>query len=184
MCAVGDLVTFLMFGSASYVLAFWIYSTIKGLMLIWLACSICGMFVAENRKSVTMLSAAIISLGAASLVIAMAFTGETLKEILLDGEIAANFILLGMIFLGWLGRRDKLTAEWKWITAGFMLMVGGDLLFTLLWYFWDGARHWYPVSTIGAQLIWAISPLIPHRLCHARADLGQRIQDTERISVC
>jgi hypothetical protein len=184
MCATGDLITFLFYGQASYASAFWIFYSLKYLMLVWLACSICGMFVAEKRKSFATLSAAFLSLGSAAMITVFASAGETLKNKLLDGEIAANMILLAVVFIGWIGRRDRLTGMWKFITFGFMVMVASDLIFTILWTFWDGARHFYPIGAISAQLIWIIGPLRSVRLPEFRKSLGHEVKDAQNVSVC
>jgi len=164
--------------------AAWGQTAIKELMLVWLACAICGMFVQERRKSMAVFSAAFLSVGSASIIVAVGSAGETLKQKLLDGEIAANMILLGFVAVGWISRREKLNQAWKWIAVGFMVMIGSDLVFTALWMVWDGARHWYPLGCISAQVIWVCGPLRTVRLSECRADLGQRIVETERVSVC
>jgi hypothetical protein len=183
MCAVGDIITFLLYGHPGYASAFWIYYSLKYLVLIWLACSICGMFVAEKRKSFATISAAFLSLASGALITVFSANGETLKDKLLDGEIAANMILLAIVFIGWIGRRDRLTGTWKWITVGFMVMVGSDLVFTILWTFWDGARHWYPLGAIAAQAIWIIGPMRKVRLDCARLELGRAFieEDIRRL---
>lgn len=185
----------------------WAAKGLRGLMLIWLACSICGMFVAEKRKSFATLSAAFLSLGSAALITVFASSGETLKDKLLDGEISANMILLGIVALGWIGRRDRLTGAWKWIVAGFVLMVGSDLAFTILWagmpavrinshilipaWQWAGARHWYPLGAIAAQLIWLIGPLKadwdakkPYTLPEFRQSLEKQFPKVEKVRIC
>ena len=68
MCAAGDLITFLLFGSPYYAFAFWIYNCIKGLMLCWLACEILSRFVAERSKARVRACAAILSFGGAAVV--------------------------------------------------------------------------------------------------------------------
>jgi hypothetical protein len=183
MCAMGDLITFLFYGQPSYVQAFWIFYSLKYLMLIWLACSICGMFVAERRKSMATISAAFLSLGSAALITVFASAGETLKNKLLDGEIAANMILLAVVFIGWIGRRDRLTGMWKFISLGFMVMVGSDLVFTILWTFWDGARHWYPLGCISAQVIWICGPLKKVRLPEFRKSLGHEMPEVQKVTL-
>lgn len=162
----------------------WSQMAVKQLMLLWLACAICGMFVAERNKVQTIITAAFLSLAGGALVTVAFCTGETLKDRLLDGEIAANFLLLGMVALGWIGRRDRLSPAWKWITAGFMVMIGSDLACTALWTFWEGARHYYPVGAIAAQAIWCAGPLWPHKMRELRGSLGQRIPEGEKVSVC
>ena len=130
------------------------------------------------------LSAAFLSLGSASIIVAVGTAGETLKQKLLDGEIAANMILLGFVAVGWISRREKLNQAWKWIAVGFMVMVGSDLLFTALWMAWDWARHLYPIGAISAQLIWIAGQLRTIRLPECRANLGQRITEAQKGSVC
>lgn len=161
----------------------WTAKSLRGLMLIWLACSICGMFVAEKRKSFATLSAAFLSLGSAALITVFASSGETLKDKLLDGEISANMILLGIVALGWIGRRDRLTGAWKWIVAGFVLMVGSDLVFTVLWTFWAGARHFYPLGAIAAQLTWIYGAMGKFKLPEFRQSLEKQFPKVEKVTV-
>jgi hypothetical protein len=159
VCAAGDLATFLLFGSPFYSFAFWIYSAIKGLMLCGLACEILARFVAERNKARVRACAAILSFGGAAVVAFFFWQGETLKDRFLDGEIAASMILLGLIGLGWITRLSYLSNVWRWIAAGFVLLVGWDLVITALWTLWDGARHWYPLGTIAAQAVWVLGGL-------------------------
>jgi len=182
-----DSVAFAIFQNCNidfYAWSAWAAKGIRGLLLIWLACAICGMFVQEQRKSFTVLSAAFLSIGSASIIVAVGSAGDTLKQKLLDGEIAANMILLGFVAVGWISRREKLNQAWKYIAVGFMVMIGSDLVFTALWMAWDGARHLYPIGEISAQLVWIIGPLRTVRLSECRADLGQRIVETQKVSVC
>lgn len=181
--AISDMALIFLFGGPRYVTASWSQIAIKELMLIWLACSICGMFVAERRKSFATISAAFLSLAAGSLITVFSANGETLKDKLLDGEIAANMILLGMVFVGWVSRKDRLDSTWKCITAGFMVMVGSDLVFTILWTFWDGARHWYPLGVVAAYLIWVAGPMRKVRLGEFRVSLGHKIAESQKVSV-
>lgn len=185
-CAFGDLILLAIFSSfhEAYAWAFWGYFALKYLFLCLLGCHICGMFVQERNKSQARIAAGVISLGTAAFVTVAYCSAETLKNSLLDGEIAANMVLLGIIALTWIGKRDNLTSSWKWITAGFLIMIGSDLLCTALWTFWDGARHWYPLGAISAQMVWVIGPLKSHRLAEARVSLGKKIPEAERVSVC
>lgn len=183
-CAISDIALFFAFGGRFYLAASWSQIAFKELMLIWMACSICGMFVAEKRKSFATLSAAFLSVGSAAMITVFSASGETLKDKLLDGEIAANMILLGIVAIGWISRRAMLDQTWKWIVAGFVLMVGSDLVFTGLWTFWAGARHWYPIGAISAQLTWIVGPLRSVRLPEFRKGLGHKIAEAERVSVC
>jgi hypothetical protein len=182
-CAMSDFALVFIFGRPFYAWASWGQVAIKQLMLIWLACSICGIFVQERRKSFTRITAAFLSLGSAAIITALSASGETLKDRLLDAEIAANMILLGMVFIGWISRRAMLDQTWKWIVAGFMLMVGSDLLFTGLWTFWDGARHWYPMGAIAAQAVWIAGPLKSVRLDEVRHNLGHKFPQVEKMRV-
>jgi hypothetical protein len=83
--------------------------------------------------------------------------GETIKDKLLDAEIVACCVLLAYILLAWIGGNTSNDNKWK--AAGFVAMIGGDLICTLLWLKWDGARHWYWTGAIAAYLIWAGGPL-------------------------
>jgi hypothetical protein len=187
LCAISDMATFLVFQLFSrtvYAWSYWGAHSLKGLLLIWLGCSICGMFAAEKDKLKIVFGSGFISASIMSFVMFAFFRGDSLKDRLLDAEIVASMILLAMVALGWLGRSSYLSPAWKVITAGFVLMVGSDLLFTALWMFWGGARHWYPLGTITAYLVWVAGPLMPHRLKDCRLSLGQRVQEAERVSVC
>jgi hypothetical protein len=166
-----------------YAWSAWAAKGIRGLMLIWLACSICGMFVAERRKSFATISAAFLSLASGALITVFSANGETLKDKLLDGEIAANMILLAIVFIGWIGRRDRLEQTWKWIALGFMVMVGSDLVFTILWTFWEGARHWYPMGAIAAYLIWVAGPLRRVKLPEFRQSLQHKFGEIEKVRI-
>jgi hypothetical protein len=186
VCAVGDFVTAIVLhflGATAYGKTFWGFYSLKYLMLIWLACSICGMFVAERRKSFATISAAFLSLASGALITVFSANGETLKDKLLDGEIAANMILLAIVFIGWIGRRDRLEQTWKWIALGFMVMVGSDLVFTILWTFWEGARHWYPMGAIAAYLIWVAGPLRRVKLPEFRQSLQHKFGEIEKVRI-
>lgn len=187
VCAFGDFLAFL-FLRYSNPYAFqcfgWVYWAGKGLMLIWLGCSICGMFAAERDRLKVVFATAFMSASSISIVMSVFFASEKLKDRLLDAEIVTNLIIFGMIFLGWIGRRAFLSKEWKWITAGFMLMVAGDLAVTLLWFVWDGARHWYALGNILALSIWIAGPIASVNLVEFRRSIGQRIVEAEKVSVC
>lgn len=169
--------------SASFIYGWcaWIQLAAKSLLLIWLGCSICGMFVKERDKVKTVLATGFISAASMPLVVSAFFSRDSLKDRLLDAEIVASILLLGMIALGWIGRSSYLSAEWKIITAGFVLMVGSDLLFTALWTFWDGVRHWYPLGTIAALGVWVAGPILPYRLKDCRADLAKVYLQVEDV---
>ena len=186
MCAIGDLVTFAVFriSPAFYPWATWIRHAIKNLILLWLGCWICGQFVSERRRSTAVISTGMITACTVALVSVFFFAQDTWKNRLLDSEILMMVILWGVVALGWIGRQGRLTPAWKWITAGFLIMIGSDLLCTALWTFWDGARHWYPLGAISAQMVWVIGPLKSHKLAEARVNLGQRIPEGEKVSVC
>lgn len=162
----------------------WLQLAGKGLLLIWLGCSICGKFAAECDRLKVVFATAFMSASSISIVMSVFFASEKLKDRLLDAEIVTNLIIFGMIFLGWLGRRAFLSKEWKWITAGFMVMVGGDLAVTLLWFVWDGARHWYALGNILALSIWIAGPIASMKLSEVRRSIGQRIITAEKVSVC
>lgn len=181
--ALMDVVTFAVFRywPEVYPTATWSRHGIRNLILIWLGCSICGMFSEKRVQSA--ITAAFLSLGTAALVLSVGLAGETIKDKLLDAEIVACFVLLAYVALAWIGGRT-LESDNKWKAAGFLVMIGSDLIFTLLWLKWDGARHWYPLGAIAAQLVWIIGPLRSVKLPECRADLGHKITESERISVC
>lgn len=155
----------------------------KELLMLILGCSICGMFVPERNRSQARISVAFVCLAAMAMVIAFSSSGKDLKGRFLEGEIIANLILLSVVALAWIGRHKVLDSRWKWITAGFILMVGSDLLFTGLWTFWDGARHFYPLGAIAAQLVWVIGPLRSVRLPEFRQSLEKKFPAVEEMRV-
>ena len=187
-CAVTDFLAACFQGTVSHAVLYgrcgWVQYALKELMLVWLACQICGMFVAEQNRLQVRATAAFISLGTCALVMVAFFTADGLKERLLNGEIAANVVLMGIIFLGWLGRRDLLSKEWQAVTLGFLVMIIGDILVSALSYFWVAVQNWQAAPTIAGQIVWLLGPYVPHKLPCARAGLGQRVQEAERISVC
>lgn len=187
LCAVCDAATFLifeLFGRTAYAWSYWGAHSLKGLLLIWLGCSICGKLVNEKDESKVTYVSAFTSMVTLGLVTSCMFSADTLKNRLLDGEITANLMLAGLIGLSWICRQSAISGQWKWIVTGFLMMIGSDLLFTALWTFWDGARHWYPLGTIAALGVWVAGPILPYRLKDCRLSLGQRVQEAERISVC
>lgn len=183
LIALMDVVTFVVFRfwPEHYWQATWIRHAIRNMLLIWLGCSICGMF-SENRVQDT-IAAAFLSLGIAAMVFFVGSAGETIKDKLLGAEIVACFVLLAYIALAWIGGRT-LESDNKWKAAGFLVMIGSDLIFTLLWLKWDGARHWYPLGAISAQLVWVIGPLRKVRLREFRVGLGVKIKEAQKVSVC
>jgi len=179
LCAVGDAVTFTLLMVSSrdvYAWSYWGMRAGKYLLLCWLACEICGRMVAEKNRVTTKASTAFVSLISISLVAAVSSRAETLADRLLDGEIAANFILLGVVAVGWMTRKTFLSKDWKWMSAGFVVMIGGDLAVTLLWLVWPDAWRLYPVGGIAALLVWVIGPLRNVKLPEVRLDLGARLQ--------
>ena len=167
-----------------YFWAAWGQFYAKELMLIWLGCAICGMFVEGRNKSQAIISAALMSFFTMAFVVVFAFQGETLKERLLAAECIVDTILLLIVFVAWVGRGSKLSNEWKWITAGFLAMVGTDVFFTVGWFSAETMRHWYPVGQIIAYGVWICGPLRKVKLPEFRKSLGQKIQDAEKVSVC
>jgi hypothetical protein len=146
---------------------------VKEFMLIWLGCSICGMFVKGRNRTQAVISCAIISLGTVAMVLAFCFPEQRLKDRLLSAECIADMILLVIVFLAWIGRGIKLSGGWKWITAGFLVMVGTDVFFTIGWYSTDTIRHWYPVGQIAAYAIWVAGALKEFSLSESRVYLAK-----------
>lgn len=131
----------------------------KEVMLIWLGCSICGMFVEGRNRPQAVISAGVVSLFTIAIVMACCFSEQTLKDRLLAAECVADTILLVIVFVAWIGRAARLSNEWKWITAGFLLMVGTDVVFTIGWFSADTIRHWYPLGQILAYSVWVAGPM-------------------------
>jgi hypothetical protein len=162
----------------------WSQFAFKELFLIWLACAICGMFVAEKDRSRAYISAAFISLATCAMVTVFAFQAETLKDRMLDGVISANIVMLAIVFVAWIGRRQFLSDGWKVITIGFAALIGGDFLVTVLWKFWDGAQYWQQLPTIAAYLIWVAGPMRTVRLGEFRVSLEKKFPQVEKVRVC
>jgi hypothetical protein len=185
-CALSDSITFAILRFVSpyaYAWSYWASRSLKYMLLVWVGCSICGVFVDELHRFQAKITAFMVSICSAALITAFSASGETLKDKFLDGEISANMILLAIVALGWIGRRDRLNQTWKWIACGFMVMVGSDLIFTALWTFWDGARHFYPIGAIAAQLVWIVGPLRSVRLPEFRKSLEKRYAEVERVTL-
>lgn len=143
----------------SYCWSWWAVEGIQNLMLVGLGAHIVGKFVAEKNKW-HMTVGTLFAYGLSIVLVAdLAFTSDSLKDRLLNGEMAANSILLAIMFSGWIGRRSYLSAERKWIACGLMAWIGGSMLMTALWLFWNGAGTWYMAGTAPALLIWAARPL-------------------------
>jgi len=182
--ALMDIVTFFCFRfwPEHYWQATWIRHAIRNMLLVLLGCSVCGMFAEKNRIQAGFTAGAI-SLFMTSLVFCIGMSGKTLGNKLLEGEIVACLILLAYIALAWIGSAGKLSADNKWTAAGFMVMIGSDLVFTILWTFWDGARHFYPIGAISAQVIWICGPLRKIKLPECRADLGKKFGEIQKVRV-
>lgn len=183
--ALMDVVTFFFFRfwPENYWLATWTRHAIRNLLFVLLGCSVCGMFAEKVNRIQAGITAAVLSLSTGAMVLAMGMSGKTLSDKLLEGEIVACLMLLAYIALAWIGSAGKLSADNKWIAAGFVVMVGSDLVFTILWTFWDGARHWYPLGCISAQLIWIAGPLRKVRLPEFRKSLEKKFPHVEEMRV-
>lgn len=155
----------------------------KELMLIWLGCAICGMFVEGRNRPQAVISAGMVSLFTIAIVMACCFSEQTLKDRLLAAECVADTILLVIVFVAWIGRGARLSNEWKWITAGFLVMVGTDVLFTIGWFSAETIRHFYPLGCIAAQLIWVAGPLRKVKLPEFRQSLEKRFPKVEEMRV-
>jgi len=166
-----------------YFWAGWGQFYVKELMLIWLGCAICGMFVEGRNKSQAIISTALMSLIAIVLVMVFFFQAETLKDRLLAAECVADTILLVIVFLAWIGRRAQLSNECKWITAGFLIMVSSDVFFTVGWFSAETMRHWYPAGQIIAYGVWICGPLRKIKLPECRADLGKKFGEIQKVQV-
>jgi len=162
---------------------YWAQRFGKYFILILLACSICGMFVAEKDRSAKIGSSAIIALGTFGLVTVVFCMAHSLKDSLLAAEIAANVVMAVIIWLAWLGRRSVLSAEQKSITLGFIVLIASDIIFTAFWMNWHGARHFYPLGMITAYLIWVAGPLRKITLPECRADLGKKFGEIQKVQV-
>jgi hypothetical protein len=182
--ALMDAVTFVIFRywPESYPAATWIRHATKNLMLMVLGCSICGMFEEKENRLQASVIAGFISLGTAALALSVGIAGETLKDRLLTGEIVACTLLLSYIFLAWVGQ--SLKDDNRWTAAGFVMMIGSDLLFTLLWLKWSGARHLYPIGALAAYGIWVLGPLRKIRLPEFRKSLEKRFPHVEKVGIC
>jgi hypothetical protein len=181
--ALMDAVTFVIFRywPESYPAATWIRHAIRNLLLMVLGCSICGMFAEKENRVQASVIAGFLALGTAALALSVGIAGETLKDRLLTGEIVSCMLLLSYIFLAWLG--TSLKGDNRWTAAGFVVMIGTDLIFTLLWLNWDGARHFYPLGAIAAYLIWVAGPLRKIKLPEFRKSLEKKFPHVEEMRV-
>lgn len=179
--SLSDLFTFGVFqlNARLYPWASWGQTAGKYLLLIWLACEIIGLFVNKRSRAQAKITAAFISLASASFVIVFFSQGEALKDKLLDGEIAANMVLFVIVSLGWISQARYLNRHWRWIAAGFVVLIGWDLAVTVLWKFFWAARQYYPVGTIAAYVVWIAGPL--RGLGEFRASLGSRLEVPKEV---
>lgn len=179
--ALMDAVTFVIFRywPESYPAATWIRHAIRNLMLMVLGCSVCGMFAEEKNRVQAGVIAGFLSLGMAAFCCSIGLAGNSLKDRLLTGEIVACSLLLSYIFLAWVGK--SLKDDNGWTACGFMVMVGSDLIFTAMWTFWDGARHWYPLGAIAAYLIWVAGPMRRVKLPEFRQSLQHKFGEIENV---
>jgi hypothetical protein len=197
LIALMDVATFFVFRfwPEHYWQATWIRHAIRNMLFIWLGCSICGMFSEKRIQSA--ITAAFLSLSAAVLVFSVGFAGETIKDKLLDAEIVACLTLLAYIAVVWISG-NALESDNKWKTAGFLVMVGSDLIFTMLWdgmptlklghftipaWHWDGARHWYWTGATLAYGVWVAGPLRRVRLGEFRVSLEKKFPAVEEMRV-
>lgn len=167
----------------AYGWAYWGQRSGKYFLLICLACSICGMFVAERDRQSKIASTAFMSLATFAMATVAFMQGNTLKDSLLAAEIATNVVLAACIAVAWIGRRGMLSAECKTVTAGFVLMIAADVLFTVLWLKWDGARHWYWTGAILAYGVWVAGPMRKVRLGEFRSSIGQKFAEVQKVQV-
>jgi hypothetical protein len=176
-----DVVTFFIFRfyPEYYWQATWTRHAIRNLLFVIFGCSLCGMFREKRVQSI--ITAAFVSLASAVLAFSVGMAGETTADKLLDAEIVACFVLLAYIVLACIGA--ELSADNKWKVAGFMVMIGSDLLFTLLWLKWDSARHWYWTGAVLAYAIWIAGPLRKVRLGEFRVSLEKKFPHVEEMRV-
>lgn len=181
LIALMDVCTFFVFRffPEHYWQATWTRHAIRNMLFVLLGCSICGMF-GEKRLQAS-ITAAFLSLGTAALVLSVGLAGETIKDKLLDAEIVACSVLLVYIVLAWIGGNTSNDNKWK--AAGFLAMIGSDLIFTLLWLKWDGARHWYWTGAMLAYGIWVAGPLRRVKLPEFRQSLENKFPQVEEMRV-
>lgn len=185
-CALTDIAAFALVGILPpawiYFWAGWGQFYVKELMLVWLGCSICGMFVKDRNRTQAVISAALLSLGTIAIVMACCFAEQTVKDRLLAAECVADTILLAIV-VACIGCGAKLSNEWKWITAGFLVMVGTDVVFTIGWFSAETIRHWYPLGAIAAYLIWVAGPMRRVKLPEFRQSLEKKFPKVEEMRV-
>lgn len=162
-CALSDIAIFEVgrwFGFATiYAWSYWAQRTGKSVLLIILACCIVGKMVKEiHAGTVRLVSAAVTILGSAFVVKAFS-DGETLRDRLQDAAMAGTLFMLVIVAVGFISRCAYLRGTSKLTAIAFLVQVLSDIAITAAWTQWDAAKHFYPMGTIPAYLIWCWSLL-------------------------
>ena len=154
--ASADLITFLIYVYApnAYPWASWVSWAGHSLILCFLGCQVCGRLLAEKNQAAVTIYAAVLALVAGTVAAVVFAQGETLKDRLLDGSIAADCMIFGLIVLAWTTKRRGLDRHWNMIAAGIVVQVGWELAVTFCWQYWDGARHLLPIGELSALILW------------------------------
>lgn len=177
-CAVSDLAGFyILHHFSSYILAWshWGQMAGKDFLLTVIACQICAQYVREHDiRQQTLVTAIVAWMGAAVTVWAFS-QGSTIQDRLLDAEMGANIFLMVIVAIGWLGQKKSLSESWNWIAAGFILQIGGAIVITGLWMFWDDAKHLYALTVIPAYGIWLWAMIRRERLPECRRDMPNAV---------
>lgn len=182
--ALMDVVTFFVFRfyPDHYWQATWTRHAIRNMLFVMLGCYLCGIFAEDGKRLQSGITAAFLAIGTGGVAFSIGMSGATIANRLLEGEIVACFLLLAYVALAWIGH-NGIPAKDKWIVTGFLLMIGSDLLITMLWMKWPMARRLYPLGAISAYLIWCIGPIKSVRLTEFRKSLGHEIPKAQKVTV-
>lgn len=142
----------------AYAQLFWLFRAGQYLLLLWLACVICGKLLQELNQARVRITAAIIAVIGSMAVLKLYSDGLTIDARFMDAEIAANFILAAVLFSGWVSRNvffgRGLDRQWNWILLGLVIQLASRALCTMAWMRWNTAAYWFYAGDIAALSIW------------------------------
>jgi len=132
-------------GWGSYMEAYWLLRAGKYLFL----CSVSAVALGKMVKSSPRLTA-VMAIGLAFTAGIMSYicltAGEPIWIRLLDSSISAAAILGAVLALGWVGRSKNMPRDWKVISAGMLILLGGDVVILIAAKLYWPAHNlkWFP----------------------------------------
>lgn len=175
VAAIADIATFSIlqaYGWSAYAVADWIQLAIKYLILIFLACQVCGKMLAEKKMH---RAALIFSTIAAGIISAVYQSGETITDRLLDAEIAACMFLGILILVAWFGRIRPLDRPWAMIAGGIVTLLALNGAAAYAWKFWEPAKHVITGAEIASLVLFNLAPGM--KLSELRQGIGVEVRD-------